>query len=256
MFLVDITFDLYQDSPIEQVEQAVMALFNAWRHNGQVLGRELPTWVQDGSINLRVVCPEQDSLQHQYLSPAGRHAMKALGSAGLTQPRIKLLGRDLFSDTTADPEPPSWQLLYATFVHNCSPLRSGDSLAPIPLYRLPALANGDHKLLLRWQDDWMACDQLQMNGVSAEHAALAELGQPDSPLARRGRDFARRLEYLSQIPTYYYLYRVGGESLEAEQQRLCPGCGHPWRLAESLHGIIDFKCDDCRLVSNLSWDFQ
>lgn len=256
MYLVDVTFDLYEDSAVHLVEGAVMRVFDAWRHQGQVLGRELPTWIKDGSLNLRVVCPEPDSLHSRHLSPAGRHALKKLGEAGLTQPRVKLLGRDLFSDTTAEPEPPSWQLLYATFVHNCSPLRSGETLAPIPLYRVPAIANGDHKLLLRWQDDWMACDQLQMNGVSAEQAALFELSDPKSPLGRRGTDFAKRLEYLTKIPTYYYLYRVGGESQEAEAQRPCPGCGQPWRLAETLHGIIDFKCDDCRLVSNLSWDFQ
>ncbi|WP_115717942.1 Zn-ribbon-containing protein [Gallaecimonas mangrovi] len=256
MYLVEVSFELFADSQLSALEGAVMRVFDAWRHQGQVLGRELPTWVKDGALNVRVVCPEPDSLHARYLSPAGKHALSKLADAGLTQPRVKVLGRDLFSDTTAENPAPSWQLLYATFVHNCSPLRSGDSLAPIPLYRVPAIANGDHKLLLRWQDDWMACDQLQMNGVSAEQAALFELGDPKSPLGRRGHDFAKRIEYLTKIPTYYYLYRVGGESLEAEQNRLCPSCGQPWRLTEALHGIIDFKCDNCRLVSNLSWDFQ
>ncbi|WP_341503470.1 Zn-ribbon-containing protein [Gallaecimonas sp. GXIMD4217] len=256
MFVVEVAFDVYEDTPISVAERAIMQLFDAWRHNGQVTGRELPTIMEEGSLVLRAVCPEADSLHPEHHSNIVRHALKGLGQAGLTQPRVRCLGQDLFSDSTDPCDKPSWQLLYTTFVHSCSPLRCGDHFLPIPLYRLPALANGDHKLLLRWQDDWMACDQLQMNGVSAEQACLKEMGDHQSPMARRGRDFCKRLEILSGVPTYYYLYRVGGESQETEANRPCPCCGQPWRLAESLHGVVDFKCDACRLVSNLSWDFQ
>ncbi|BCR28036.1 hypothetical protein KAM448_00350 [Aeromonas caviae] len=78
----------------------------------------------------------------------------------------------------------------------------------------------------------------------------------DERLHRRGSDLARRLEVLSGIPTYYYLYRVGGLSATEERARPCPGCGGPWALAAPLHEIFDFKCEPCRLVSNLSWDFK
>lgn len=122
-------------------------------------------------------------------------------------------------------------LLYTSFLHSCSPLRCGDHFAPIPLYRLPAVANGDHKQIIKWQEDWEACDQLQMNGSIAEHAALHEIGEVGSRLHRRGSDLARRLELLSGIPTYYYLYRVGGLSAAEERARPCPGCGGPWALA-------------------------
>ena len=39
---------------------------------------------------------------------------------------------------------------------------------------------------------------------------LGELEGVGSRLQRRGSDLARRLEGLCGIPTYYYLYRVGG----------------------------------------------
>ena len=93
------------------------------------------------------------------------------------------------------------------------------------LYRLPAVANGDHKQIIKWQEDWEACDQLQMNGSIAEHAALHEIGEVGSRLHRRGSDLVKRLEALSGIPTYYYLYRVGGLSVAEERNRPCPGCG-------------------------------
>ena len=104
--------------------------------------------------------------------------------------------------------------------------------------------------------DWEACDQLQMNGSIAEHAVLHEISEVGSRLQRRGSDLARRLEGLCGIPTYYYLYRVGGLSAAGEKARPCPSCGGEWALAAPLHEIFDFKCDPCRLVSNLSWDFK
>ena len=146
-------------------------------------------------------------------------------------------------------------LLYTSFLHTCSPLRCGDHFAPIPLYRLPAVANGDHKQIIKWQEDWEACDQLQMNGSIAEHAALHEIGEVGSRLQRRGSDLGKRLEALTGIPTYYYLYRVGGRSAVGESPSLSElrrrvGAGRT--LARDLR----LQVRSCRLVANLSWDFK
>jgi predicted nucleic acid-binding Zn ribbon protein len=77
----------------------------------------------------------------------------------------------------------------------------------------------------------------------------------NSDLFRRGWDIRGRIEYITKIPTYYYQYRVGGKSLAEEKQRKCPGCGGEWALEQPIHDIFHFKCDKCRIVSNLSWDF-
>lgn len=54
-----------------------------------------------------------------------------------------------------------------------------------------------------------------------------------------------------------YLVEIGrGLSAADEKARSCPSCGGEWALAAPLHEIFDFKCDSCRLVSNLSWDFK
>ncbi|GAA3536265.1 Zn-ribbon-containing protein [Zobellella aerophila] len=256
MWVCELTFDCYQDIQLADAEQAVRRLLDALRYNGQILGREFPTSIHQGWLTSRVVCPERDSLHPRHHSRQVELAIEQLQQVGLLAPKLQVRGQDLNSDTTDDCTSPGWQLLYTTYLHTCSPLRCGKHFSPIPLYKIPAVANGDHKQVLKWQEDWEACDQLQMNGSVMEHAALAELGEPGSRLARRGRDLAKRIEYLTRVPTFYYLYRVGGESLEKEQQRPCPGCGNDWRLSEPLHDIFDFYCEPCRLVSNLSWDFK
>ncbi|SHI10960.1 Zn-ribbon-containing protein [Ferrimonas marina] len=258
MYLVEIRFDCFADTTLTAVERAINGLMEAWRYNGQVLGREFPLVQNEAEFRLRVMCPGEDSLHSRYHSPWAQRALENLAEAKLLQPRVKVLGRDINADHCAEQPPQQWQILYTTYVHSSSPLRDGDSMMPVPLYLLPASFNGDHKALVKWQTEWQACDELQMAGSGAvEFAALEEIGSVTSTLFRRGWDLRGRLEYLTQVPTYYYLYRVGGESIEQEMARPCPRCGNPdWALETPLHDLFYFKCDDCRIVSNLSWDLQ
>ncbi|GAA4878145.1 Zn-ribbon-containing protein [Ferrimonas pelagia] len=258
MYLIEIRFECFADTTLTAVEQAINGLMEAWRHNGQVLGREFPLVQNEAEFRMRLMCPGEDSLHTRHNSPWVTQALAQLTDAKLLQPRPKMLGRDINADHCASEPPANWQVVYTTYIHSCSPIRDGDSLMPVPLYLLPATFNGDHKALVKWQTEWQACDELQMAGSGAvEFAALNEIASCDSVLFRRGWDLRGRLEYLTKVPTYYYLYRVGGESLARERQRPCPRCGNPdWLLDEPLHDLFAFKCDACRIVSNLSWDLK
>ncbi|BCV33388.1 Zn-ribbon-containing protein [Shewanella algae] len=257
MFVCELRFECFANTTISAAEKAINTLLEAWRANGQVLGREFAVAFRDGEFRVRLLLPEETSLANRHNSPWAKQALQQLTEAKLLAPKEKLMGQDINSEVSTL-EPPSWQLLYTSYVHMCSPLRSGDNLLPIPLYRIPATFNGDHKRVIRWQTEWQACDELQMAAATkAEFAALEELSSPDSDLFRRGWDLRGRIEYLTQIPTYYYLYRVGGESKQAELARPCPRCGNPdWRQPSPLLDLFHFRCDNCRIVSNLSWDHQ
>lgn len=255
MYVVEMQFECFDNTTISAVDRSVNRLVEALRYNGQILGREFPIVMGDGIFYLRVVCPEETSLHPANHSQYVKSCLSELSQACLLAPKIKLIGRDINSEEAAEEEKPSWQVLYTTYVHTCSPLRSGETLLPIPLYRHSPTFNGDHKSIIKWQTEWQACDELQMaGGCQAEHAALAEISDINSDLFRRGWDLRGRIEYLTSIPTYYYQYRVGGEDLESEQNRKCPKCGGDWLLPEPLHDIFHFQCTSCRLVSNMSWD--
>ncbi|MEZ8082463.1 hypothetical protein A1OW_10115 [Enterovibrio norvegicus] len=257
MYVVELTFECFDDTTVSAVDLAVNGLMDALRYNGQVLGREFPMVMGDGQFHVRAVCPEKDSLNPKFHSPQVALKIRQLSEASLLSPKMKVLGRDINSEASAEDTPRSWQVLYTTYVHTCSPLRCGETLLPIPLHRLPATFNGDHKAVVKWQTEWQACDEIQMAGsFNAEYAALAEIQDADSRLFRKGWDIRGRIEYLTKVPTYYYQYRVGGDSAESELERKCPKCGGDWRLDSPLHDVFHFKCDDCRIVSNLSWDFQ
>ncbi|MCL1124360.1 Zn-ribbon-containing protein [Shewanella surugensis] len=255
MQVMELRFECFADTTISAAEKAINHLLEALRANGQILGREFAVAFNDGEFKVRLLMPEKTSLSHKYHSPWVKQALVALTEAKLLAPREKYIGQDINSEVSYT-EVPSWQIIYTSYVHMCSPLRSGDTLQPIPLYQIPATFNGDHKRVIRWQTEWQACDELQMAaGTKAEFSALNELTCHKSDLFRRGWDIRGRIEYLTQIPTYYYLYRVGGKSLEAELNRPCPRCGNTeWRVETPLLELFHFKCDDCRIVSNISWD--
>jgi predicted nucleic acid-binding Zn ribbon protein len=133
-----------------------------------------------------------------------------------------------------------------------SPLRCGDCFAPVPLYRVPATSGGEYYDVVSWESDYQACDRLQMNCTTGERFGLRQLGDIGSSLTRNGRDIAGRIAALTETPTYYYLHRYSGDSLDRELARRCPGCDGPWRLEQPWHRLFDLRCDRCRLVSNIA----
>jgi len=257
LFIKELTFECYKNTQYNAIERAINNYFDMLRYNGQILGREFPIAMFDGVFSTRLVCPEENSLDEAFNSPQVKHALAQLTEAGLLAPKIKTVAEDLNSLECAPDFTPSWQILYTTFLDTCSPIRCGETLQPIPLYRTPeAISNGDRKSVLKWQEEWINCDELQMNGSAVSSAILKEMGEVDSKLYHRGSNLSKRIQFVTKVPTYYYLYRVAGVSLENEKQRKCPSCGGEWLLDAPLFDIFDFKCDSCHLVSNISWDFK
>jgi predicted nucleic acid-binding Zn ribbon protein len=94
-----------------------------------------------------------------------------------------------------------------------------------------------------------------MGCATLERAALRELSRHDSSLSRRGRAITEKITHATTIPTYTYLYRGSGLSRAQELRRRCPSCGDAWALAEPWRRF-DFRCDRCRLVSNIAWNVR
>ncbi|QIW16016.1 hypothetical protein A4G20_06555 [Pasteurellaceae bacterium RH1A] len=231
-------------------------LINQWRYNGQIIGKEIPVTHQINELGqpcfqASLVLPEMDSLSEAHNSPEVENALALLAKHGLAFTQFEVEGLDYNSDGTSEYLEPSFQILYTTHLETASPLHSGDDFWAIPLYTLKDQALSQK--ILKWQEDWQACDQLQMNGNILEAAALAEISEHTSRLSQRGIALCQEIEKKTAIPTYYYLYRLGQDEAQ-EQDRKCPCCSKPWKLAEPLHEIFHFQCEACRLISNLSWE--
>lgn len=119
-----------------------------------------------------------------------------------------MLAEDLNSDITHNGNTPNWQILYTTYLQSCSPLHSGDDFLPIPLYK--QLQNIPHLSMdiSKWQENWQACDQLQMNGSVLEQQALAEISNTNSNLFKHGYYLAQKKIRRSAIPPLITIYIV------------------------------------------------
>lgn len=256
VYLAELSFKIIADTDFSKAEAAIRRYIEALIFNGQVLGREFPTaWLQD-RFNSRVVLPAEDALQQQYHSQRGKAVLEQLANSGLAYPQWQILGMDLMSSHTDPCLSSECYILYSRFSETCSPLRCGEHFAPVPLYKFSALTD-DHEQLIRWQLQYQALDEIQMQQKRVLHkSAERSLQQLNSKLNKQGRALARRFERISLTPVFYALYSGSSENCIAETDKRCPGCNGNWRLAEPLHDIFDFKCDSCRLVSNIAWDCQ
>lgn len=248
------SYQNFEQDPVNLINQII----EQWRFNGQILGREFGvTHHKLGAqfeFQARLSLPEQDSLLPEYNNDWVNQAIAYAEQAGVSLAFFEIVGRDYNENDTAEPNTPNFQLLYTTYVDSSSPLYHGDLFQAMPLYRLGDQPELTEKII-KWQESWQACDQLQMNGGALEAQALAQISDYESELSQAGRALVAEIEQCSGVPTYYYLYRLGSDEAE-ELHRKCPSCHGNWKLSEPLHDIFHFKCDHCRLISNLSWELQ
>ncbi|SEA94245.1 DUF2310 family Zn-ribbon-containing protein [Alkalimonas amylolytica] len=257
MWLAELQFRLVSDTSYSQAEQQIRQYLEALIFQGQLIGREFPTYFASDHFCSRVILPAEDALITQHHSPRGQQALAALPEAGLAYPKLKLLGQDLMSSHTDPCQPAEGYILFTNFAEQVSPLRCSAHFAPVPLYRLGADSTADYEDFIRWQLQYQALDEIQMQQQrvlpkSAENA----LQQLHSKLNQQGRQLARRVEKLSGKSCYYYLYSGSSQDCSQEASKQCPGCASDWRLDGSWHGLFQFRCDHCRLVSNIAWDCQ
>ena len=254
MYVCCLTFDCFDDIDINTAQSCISALLDAYRYNGQVIGREFPITLTNSQFKVTLVCPEKDALAEKNNNQEVQMKLDALAVFDLSLPQVELLGLECQSDFSDMCLQPEALVLYSTFVQSCSPVRCLEHFSPVPIYKLPEEVRFD---LVKWQESHAACDQIQMNELtSVEQSVVEQVSLPESQLMQQGREIANRITASLGIPVYIYLYRVGGKSLEDENKRTCPSCGSGWLLTEPMFELFDFKCDHCHLVSNISWDWQ
>lgn len=231
--------------------QAIYTLLAAWYQHGQSLASRDALVRLEGQVLAFLSLPEVTSLA---LEVSGRSVCEALdGYRNLTGtvPEIEILGEEPEGPPACRCVSPGGFMLYTHWLSIDSPLRCLDCFRPVPLYRVPPTHGDDYLDLLGWAGNYQACDALQMRVTVGERFGEGQMARFDSPLSREGRGLCAALAATTGRPTYYHLHRMRGRKRILETQRTCPGCGGEWALTEALHGLFEFKCDVCRLLSNL-----
>lgn len=252
MYVAEVAFKFQDGHEPDAVIEGINGLLHALRQNGQIAGREFPLAQQEDTYLVYLMLPAADSLAESHRGQWVVLAYERLEELNLQEITLRLVGEDPDSREGCSCARRESLILYTTYVSLESCLRCGDCFSPVPLYTVPPTYDGEFYDVFGWENDYKACDQLQMNCRTGERFGLRELGRPDSSLTQRGRTLTQKLEASTGIPVFYFLYRYYGKSARFERERLCPVCKGAWRLEERLHGRFDFQCYGCRLLSNLA----
>lgn len=257
MWNAELRFKIIADTNYELAESVIRGYLERLIFNGQILGREFPTYLQQDEFVASVVMPAEDALHTTWHSILGIKAMQQLARGGLAYPTVDILGVDLMSNHTDPCEAPTRYVLYCRFAQMNSVIHCADHLAPVPLYKLPPCSGQDHESLIRWQLQYQALDEIQMqeNSVLLGPAERA-LQNLNSKLNRQGRQFAKQFSKQLGKPVYYALYRGTSNDCAQESARRCPQCAGEWLRATPLADLFDFQCERCQLVSNIAWQCQ
>lgn len=254
MYVAHLHFAILFQTDENTVSHAINGILGTWRMNGQICGKEWPTGVDEQEYTATVLLPEISSLDMAHNNSYGNKELQRLAQSGLDAPGVSLI-RELEGEPACECPQNERYVLYTRYHSLESPLRCGDCFHPIPLYRIPSTQDDEYYDIICWQSDYQCCDTLQMNCRTLERASMRQISRWDSPLSQKGIAICQRIETLTGKPTYYYLYRYGARSYKKEVERRCPSCGGEWRLEEPYH-LCDFKCDRCRILSNIAWDVR
>lgn len=254
MYAAELSVRLKSPSALPASYEALEGLLGALRWNGQVLGNEFLIARKEGALCACVRVPERGSLSarhcNKWVTESRQRLMKASGG----KLRCRLLGRDPSGLMADRCRRNSCYILFTSCMHLDSPLRCGDCFHPVPLYRIPPSEGEMYLDIVRWQADYRACDSLWLNSEAGERFGMRQLSLVGGALSVQGRQVCQQVEARTGLPTYYFLDRYGRSTRNSEKERRCPECGGDWLLPKPLHQLFDFRCERCRLLSNVSWD--
>ncbi|MCF6236025.1 MAG: Zn-ribbon-containing protein [Gammaproteobacteria bacterium] len=219
---------------------------------GQIIKKDHPIIVDDLTLRVPVICPEKDSLFLKYCSEYSLDLIEKIEkNTGSTIESI-FTGRDAGNPNYTVPENSSYYILRNGWE---SPLLCGDTHRPIPLYRFPGTDhNGvDYDNIYFWNQDFERLSGLWLSSGAYEAFTQEQMQNPFSSINKSGRKLCALVEKLTAVPTYYFLFNYRDGSQKQDQQRKCPITGNDWLIADKTSSdFIAFKCDESRLVSELS----
>ncbi len=256
MYAAKISVPLNPDENNQSLTQTFELLLRAWRENGQILGRENPLFLNHNEIVATTLIPEEDSLDHKYNTEIIDQWFSKIGDVSNNNLDVRIVGVSPLSGGTCSGETSSSYILYTNHRSFSPPLRCGDSSLPIPIYKIAPEISGSRSYITNWQLNYQSCDTLHSNSAVGEQFGQRQVQQFDSPLSKEGRSICEKIEKHTGVPTYYYIAKPNGKSLRQEKKRTCPSCNSKWFLKEPWHDIFDFKCDNCRLISNIAWSVR
>jgi len=245
---IEIKTKVNQDELVEEFD----LLMNYYRGSGQTQGKIESQYIKDKKIVSYPFTLEKNSLNSKNNNFYVNRQAKKLEELCGSKLKIETKGTNYQSyKSPCTCKKSDYYILTTNYVTILSPIKCGSCNKSVPLYKLPIYYDYGYMPILSWESNFIACDTLQMNCEVGEKWALNQMEKLSSSLTKQGRKICSSIEEKTGIPTFYYLMNYNlfkGDTLD----RTCPSCNQKWSLNKPEHNLYDFKCQKCRLISNLS----
>lgn len=252
MYIQEISIDIKTKVNKNTLVDQFQWLMSSYRNSGQTQGRIESQYIIDNKIVCLPYTLEKNSLARKYNNFYVNNQTKKLEELCNSTLQFRTVGKYYNSyKTPCACKKSDFYILTTNYTSIDSPLTCGTCNRSVPLYRLPVYHDYGYLPILSWETNYISCDSLQMNCAVGERWALNQMQDLKSQLSKQGFKICKRIEELTSIPTYYYLHNYNkfkGDKLS----RPCPSCNKKWGLKQPLHDRYDFKCDRCKIVSEIS----
>lgn len=250
MYIQELTIEVKTAVNKNQLVDEFGYLLSCYRKSGQSQSDNKDAFITRSFIKSVIATIEKDSLDNKYNTAWVTQQLKKLKDLCSSRLQVKTLG--ITHENYSDPckcKTHGFLILFTHLLNKYGPLDCGTCFKPIPLYRIVPLDQVIRQDILRWEQNYISCDELQMGCIVGEKWATQQMARHNSELSRQGMGICAAMKALTGIPVYYYLFNSGDPGGQ-DKKRFCPACGGPWLLEQRLHRIYDLKCDNCELISS------
>jgi len=256
MLIAQIQFEILEKDKTKIQSDTIYSFLGNLLIEGRILDRDFGVFQKDDFHISIVNIPEKDAFNNLTEQKYIKEDLEKLKEIGLSEPTFEILGKEIECSESCACKNPSAYVLFTNYLAVQSPIKCFDCGFPLPLYRIKQTEPQQLRYALSWQNDYKACDLLQMHGGFGERFGISQMSKLDSGLTQTGLKICAEIKNLTNKNCYYYLYRYNGRSEKKEAERKCPSCGGEWLLSEPIHDLFDFRCDKCHLLSNIAFSLR
>ncbi len=255
MYVFEISIEI-KDHNLEEIYDDFTSLISCYWKNGQIHEDRID-YIKNNKIVMVVNTLERDSLSKDYNNYYVNNRIDKIQEKWNSKIEFQFLGEmpydKLLIENVCSCSKSEFHILYTDAYSLGSPIKCGNCFGTIPLYKFPKYNEHSYQEVLWWEQDYKACDRLQIGCSVGEKWALNQMQEVNSQLTKVGLKICRKMEELTNIPTYYFLYDYRKIKKNAAIKK-CPSCKKEWLLETPLHKLFDFKCDSCKLLSQNSFN--
>lgn len=247
---------------VQKHQEDISYYLTSLYRNQQIINSEFQYELIEGGMLINLYCPEKDAYKDTNTEKHGIDTKTRLEKKHGLSFVFEYHGIDPEFEDLKLAQNPNYYVLYGASSPQAFTLFDGEEWEPQPLYKIPYtyhIKNANQEIISSsfynqsiWADVYEHMYDLWFLGLN-EKWFQSQLQNHDSELNKDGQECAKEIEKETGIPTYYFLfnYRAWGE--KKDRARKCPTCGGEWLLEDANYNhYIAFKCDPCRLVSQLS----